>query len=270
MHQFILFGDSITQQSFSPDNHIGYLGPTLSDAYVRRLDVINRGFSGYNTTQALQVLPRFMPSPQHAQVTFMTIFFGANDARLPNTPGGPDQHVPLEQFKSHLRQIATHSCVQAHKDIRIVFVTPPPVDERKLIETDRVKYPGNGSMLRRTAKTTAKYAQAVRELGEELHLPVLDIWRTMIRRARYAVDNLDYDMLPGSKDAPECKILHEFLHDGLHFSRSAYEVLYEELMAVIERTWPEHIPDRLPFVFPRWDDEDVWKGEKLIESRTML
>jgi hypothetical protein len=36
--------------------------------YVRRIDIANRGFSGYNTSNALEVLPKFFPSPQEARV----------------------------------------------------------------------------------------------------------------------------------------------------------------------------------------------------------
>ena len=36
--------------------------------YLRRVDVILRGFSGYNTRLAIDVLPHFMPSPDQAQV----------------------------------------------------------------------------------------------------------------------------------------------------------------------------------------------------------
>lgn len=44
MDQFILFGDSITRQAFSPGLSFSF-GAALSDAYARRLDVINRGLS---------------------------------------------------------------------------------------------------------------------------------------------------------------------------------------------------------------------------------
>jgi hypothetical protein len=81
-------------------------------AYIRRLDVVNRGFSGYNTTQALKMLPRVVASPEEGRIRLMvcwhgslidrsfdsnlqTIFLGANDARLPNTPGFP-QTVEIE------------------------------------------------------------------------------------------------------------------------------------------------------------------------------
>jgi lysophospholipase L1-like esterase len=277
MDQFILFGDSITQQSFTPEDGRGYLGPALTDYYVRRLDIINRGFSGYNTSQALKVLPKVMPSPQQARVRFMMIFFGANDARLPDTPGGPDQHVPVEEYKANLMNIVTHACIKAHKGVRIVLVTPPPVDERKLVEADQAKYPGMGLVLRRTAKITARYAEAVRELGDELEVPVLDIWSVMVRcaatRAR-CTGNADgmvgNESLPGSHDAPSNPILQGLLHDGLHFSQSAYKLLFEELITLIQRKWPDQMPEQLPFVLPAWDDEEVWKDDKSGEARTML
>lgn len=277
MDQFILFGDSITQQSFTPEDGRGYFGPALTDYYVRRLDIINRGFSGYNTSQALTILPQFMPPPEQARVRFMMIFFGANDARLPNTPGGPDQHVPLEEYKANLKNIATHACIKAHKDVGIILVTPPPVDERKLVEADQAKYPGMGLVLRRTAKITARYAQAVRELGDELDVSVLDIWSTMARcaatvaRCTGATPAMPgNECLPGSHDAPANPVLQGLLHDGLHFSQSAYKLLFKELISLIQHKWPDQMPERLSFVLPAWDDEEAWKDGKSVEARTML
>lgn len=270
MDQFILFGDSITQQCFDQEGGRGFFGPALTNYYVRRLDIINRGFSGYNTTQALKVLPKFMPSPQQASVRFLMIFFGANDARLPNTPGGPQQHVPLEEYKSNMRKIATHACVTAHKDIRIILVTPPPVDERKLLEADHAKDPSIGATMRRTASTTAKYAQAARDLGDELQLSVLDIWAAMLIKAGHSTQAGYIEGVLGSKDAPENQALQEFLHDGLHFSRSAYELLFHDLITLIEREWPDQIPERLPFVLPAWDDEEAWRDDTSAQGRNML
>lgn len=157
MDQFILFGDSITQQAFTAEG-IPF-GARLSDAYIRKLDIVNRGLSGYNTTQALQILPRIMPKPSQARVRVMWIFFGANDARLPNTPGGPQQHVPLEKFKDNLRAIALHPCVLAHEGIELILVTPPPVDERMLEKADEEKY--GQRMLRRQAQVTGEFAMLV-------------------------------------------------------------------------------------------------------------
>lgn len=50
---WLLFGDSITQQSFSA----GGYGQWMSDNYQRRADIINRGYGGYNTEWALRIMP---------------------------------------------------------------------------------------------------------------------------------------------------------------------------------------------------------------------
>lgn len=47
--RIVLFGDSITQQSFS----CGGWGARMADAYQRKADVLNRGYSGYNTRSLL-------------------------------------------------------------------------------------------------------------------------------------------------------------------------------------------------------------------------
>ncbi len=180
MDQFILFGDSITQQAFSAEH--GFFGPALSDAYIRKLEIINRGLSAYNTSQALEILPKIMPSPSQAKVRFMSIFFGANDARLPNTPGGPQQHVPQEDFEDNLKAIATHPCVRAHQDIRLIIVTPPPVDERMLMASDEEKY--GKPMLRRTATNAWLYACRAEKVGLQLGIPVLHLYMAMMAGSR--------------------------------------------------------------------------------------
>lgn len=152
MDQFILFGDSITQQAFT-DEGIPF-GAKLSDAYIRKLDIINRGLSGYNTTQALRILPQLMPTPSQATVRLIWIFFGANDARLPDTPGGPQQHVPIATFYRNLEAMATHPCVLAHEGVRVILVTPPPIDEGMLEKADGDKY--GARTLRRWAETTGE------------------------------------------------------------------------------------------------------------------
>lgn len=78
--QFVLFGDSITQKSFGP----GGWGGALADAYQRRVDIINRGYSGYNTPWALPLLDHIFPAEITGKVQLATVFFGANDATLPD------------------------------------------------------------------------------------------------------------------------------------------------------------------------------------------
>lgn len=248
MDQFLLFGDSITQQSCLT------FGAALSDAYIRRLDVVNRGLSGYNTRQALRILPLTIPSPQVSNIRFMTFFFGANDARLPDTPGGPQQHVPLNEYRENLKAVLTHPAVLAHKEARLILITPPPVDERMCLESSKAGDPNFPDVITRPAAVTAQYANAVREIGQELSIQVVDIWSALIRRTGGTAG----EMPTGSRELPRSEAFQSFFRDGLHLSPRGYEVLYEELMSVIKKNWPDQMPDNLPFVFPGWQDEEAW------------
>ena len=53
----------------------------LAERYVRRADVLNRGYSGYNTRWALAALERTFASCGRKPM-LVTVFFGANDASL--------------------------------------------------------------------------------------------------------------------------------------------------------------------------------------------
>ncbi|GAB7327843.1 hypothetical protein MBLNU13_g11634t2 [Cladosporium sp. NU13] len=255
MDQFVLFGDSITQHSFSQQNGFAF-GAELSDQYARRLDVINRGLSGYNTAQALKVLPQAIPEPQQQNVRLLTIFLGANDSRLPDTPGGPQQNVPLDAFTANLHAILSHKHIAGRPDLRIILITPPPVDERMLRAADSANIPGfNG--LRRTADTTAKYAEAVRQVGKDRGVHVCDVWSAMMREAGW--DESSTAPLPGSESADENAVLRRFFSDGLHLTPDGYRVLYHQLMALIADTWPDQLPEQLPMVLPAWNELEAWK-----------
>lgn len=66
-----------------------------------------RGYSGYNTRWALKVAERAMEGvcPEAAAPpAAVTVFFGANDASLPDRRSG-FQHVPLLEYQSNLRAL---------------------------------------------------------------------------------------------------------------------------------------------------------------------
>ena len=275
MDQFLLLGDSLTERSFSP--HLTFsLGAALTHAYARKLDLLNRGLSGYNTTQALRVLPHCLPSPHSSPgapatsaggtLRLLTIWFGANDARLPSTPGGPDQSVELAQFRRNLKAMATHAAVRAHEGVRVVLITPPPIDERMCGRSDAEKYPelaGRG-VRRRSAAHTAAYARAVREVGVETGTPVVDVWTAVMVRCGYAgggagMSAQDGEVVVGSLEAPTNEMLQGFLVDGLHLSGEGYKVVFGELMGLIGREWPEMMPSQLGMRLPAWDDARAWR-----------
>ncbi|KAJ1738711.1 isoamyl acetate-hydrolyzing esterase [Coemansia sp. RSA 990] len=63
----LAFGDSITQCAGDPEFE-GYLA-YLSRLYQRQMDVLNRGFSGYNTTRARTVVSKVLPVTRRPSTT---------------------------------------------------------------------------------------------------------------------------------------------------------------------------------------------------------
>lgn len=89
----VCFGASIVSQGFNPNTN-GWLC-NLSEWWVRRADVVNRGFSGYNSRWGLMIVEEAV-LVEHPD--FVIIFFGANDAAV----DGDAQHVPIAQYIANL------------------------------------------------------------------------------------------------------------------------------------------------------------------------
>ncbi|KAG8531525.1 uncharacterized protein KY384_003154 [Bacidia gigantensis] len=185
-----------------------------------------------------------MPSPQQAKADFMYVFFGANDAVLPDSPTG--QHVPLHEYYQNLELILHDPAVTTHHP-RLILITPPPINEYQLQFVDFDK--GYGGLTRK-AEITCQYANACRELGERLKVPVLDLWSAMMATTGWR----DGETLVGSKDAPRNAKLDSLLADGLHFLPPAYKILYDELMKLIKEQWPDQQPEETSFRLPAWTD----------------
>ena len=173
--------------------------------YIRRLDVVNRGFSGYNTNQAVQVIDRIIPDPSVARVRFLVIFFGANDSCLKGAVGS--QHVPLEDYKRNLEVLITNDQVREQKP-RTILVTPPPIEEYSREENDRAK---GIPEPRRRASYTKLYADATREVGVAHNVTVLDLYAVFMRHAGQSKED---SLLEGSKEKPPNAQLRRLLHDG--------------------------------------------------------
>ena len=155
-----------------------------------------------------------------------------------------------------MHAILSHKHIAGRPDLRIILITPPPVDERMLRATDTANIPGfNG--LRRTADTTAKYAEAVRQVGKDRGVQVCDVWSAMMREAGWDANSTG--PLPGSEAADENAVLRRFFSDGLHLTPDGYRVLYHQLMALISDTWPDQLPEKLPMVLPAWNELEAWK-----------
>eukprot|EP00250_Pteridium_aquilinum_P005207 c15339_g1_i1 orf=582-1289(-) len=203
--RFVLLGDSITQQSFSPN---GGWGASLAHHYARKADVVLRGYSGYNTRWALFLLPKIFPQDSQEPPLLVTIFFGANDAAVLNG-GSSRQHVPLQEYKNNLLKIISHIKASGNAT-RVVLITPPPVHVEGIRETYGL-HPDDPPT--RNYEVTGTYAKACIEAANESGVPVLDLWSSMQL-------NVGWRTI--------------YLSDGLHLSMDGNKFLFEMLLEVLE------------------------------------
>ena len=105
-----------------------------------------------------------------------------------------------------MKTILGHSSVVAQKP-RLILLTPPPVNEYQLDESDLVE--GRKDPLR-SAEHTKKYADACREVGAEVGLVVLDVWSIFMAKAGWK----EGETLVGSKKVARNDVLERLLSDG--------------------------------------------------------
>ncbi|CAH8874327.1 unnamed protein product [Trichobilharzia szidati] len=173
----------------------------LASVFVRRVDVIGRGFSGYNTRMCKAVLPLLYPNKDSLKdCVFFTIFLGANDACL-----SQQQHVPIEEYKRNLQWMIKYLNQMELPVDHILLISLPPVDENKWGVTERAE----GLPLTRKLVNYANYAIACEEVSKLNQVNHINLFEAMINQ----------------------KDWESFLSDGLHFSRKGSEFLANILQA---------------------------------------
>lgn len=233
--QIILFGDSITQQSFSS----GGWGSGLADNFSRKADILNRGYGGYNTRWALFLLHHIFPLQGLADPPVAaTIFFGANDAALLGR-NSERQHVPIEEYKENLRKIVLH-LKKCSPTMLVVLITPPPIDEEGRMEYAQSVYGEKAMKLpERTNETAGEYANQCVSLAEELGVPSINLWSKM--------QNTD-----GWQ--------RKYLSDGLHLTPEGNAVVYKEVVQAF--THAGLSASSMPNDFPHHSEIDPENPEK--------
>ncbi|KAG8045675.1 hypothetical protein GUJ93_ZPchr0008g11680 [Zizania palustris] len=234
--RLVLFGDSITQQSFAA----GGWGAALADHFARKADVVLRGFSGYNTRWALRVLSRAMEGAAAAggpDPVAVTVFFGANDASLPDQKQA-HQHVPLEEYKSNLRAICAYFKEQ-WPSAEIILITPPPIYEPARIR-DMYGEDDSSKLPERTNEAAGTYAQACLAVAKELNHHIIDIWTKM-------------QQFPNWQSSA--------LSDGLHFTPFGNSILFDCVLGTLESIGfsQESLQPDLP-LFSEMDPKDPLKA----------
>ena len=249
--EIVLFGDSITQQSFGA----GGWGAAIANAHQRTADVKLRGYSGYNTRWALRVLPEIFPNSKSTgevgtTPALVTVLFGANDANRPGPLKLQDedasrQHVPVEEYGDNLRKIITAIRETGNGSARVLLITPPPVDEEAwhgfCVERFGVQADAE---LNRNFETTALYACQCKDIGREMGVPTLDLHSEMSKNMSDRWKSL--------------------LVDGLHPNEAGGEAIGKLVLNAIETHWPylkqswygDKDPILLPMDYPDHKDID--------------
>ncbi|KAH9999127.1 GDSL Lipase/Acylhydrolase [Russula vinacea] len=248
--EIVLFGDSLTQMSWDPEYGASVL-VLLVHLYARKLDVLNRGFSGYNTDWALPVWEQIITKrgevqPHTPRVRLLTIWFGANDACLP----GFTQHVPLSRFSENLatmvRAIRAPESQWYSPETRVLLITPPPI---------HIPSMGVDMQPMRTFDVTKAYAEEVKKVGEAENVPVVDVWTVI------------WEAAGKSKET-----VKGFLTDGLHLGKAGYEVVFAALDEAISQHYPEIYHENLQTIFPLYEyfnshTLEEFKAENWLDGR---
>ncbi|KAI1505607.1 SGNH hydrolase-type esterase domain-containing protein [Biscogniauxia marginata] len=241
-NQVVLFGDSLFEFSSKVQDGFSFQG-ALQGYCMRGLDVVNRGFSGYNTKNALELLPRIFlpPSPANPRIEYLLVLLGANDAALPiptNT-----QSVPIDQYRENLIKILTHEYITAHNP-KILLVTPPPLDQLRLTELD-LAY-GHQEVTRQAA-VSAAYSETCQKVASEVPGVVLiDLQKAIMEKAVALTPDFDASGPPLGYPQGKRGALERLLPDGLHMSGEAYKVFFDIVQPHIG-PFPADFP-----VFPLW------------------
>lgn len=202
--KFVLFGSSIVQFSYS---HEGW-GAILTDLYSRKADIMLRGYSGWNSRRALQVLEQVFPKDEAVQPSLVIVYFGGNDSAKPH-PNGLGSHVPLDEYVENMKKIAIH-LKSLSENIRLIFLTAPAVNEIQIHEVLR-------DLVHRKNETCQKYAEACVKLCKELDVKVIDLWTALQQRNDW---------------------LATCFTDGIHLSSEGSKIVVKEILKVLkEADW---------------------------------
>ncbi|KAH3674343.1 hypothetical protein WICMUC_003369 [Wickerhamomyces mucosus] len=232
LDKFLIFGDSITEFSYNPypneDGPVQFgFGAALQHTYTRRLDVVQRGFSGYNTELAIKILPEVLKiehQQSKSKIKVSTLFFGTNDACL-----GGVQRIDIHRYIENIKFLIG---LFKENDIKVILIGPSKYDEVKF-KPGREKDFEAGII--RSNENNLLYSNSLKKIAQEENIPFVDLYST-------------FDQFTNWKD---------LLIDGLHYTGEAYKILYNEVLDKIRTWYPELAPENIPFKLPYWRDAVV-------------
>ncbi|KAK1377429.1 GDSL esterase/lipase CPRD49 [Heracleum sosnowskyi] len=203
--KFVVFGSSIVQYAF---HNNGWLS-ILADLYSRKADIVLRGYAGWNSRRALQVLDKVFPKTADVHPDLVIVYFGGNDSMKPH-PSGLGPHVPIAEYVENMKEIAHHVTSLSEKT-RVIFLSSPPVNEAQICKYLCVKL----DELQRTNELSRVYAKACVEICKELNIKVIDLWSVLQKQDDWST---------------VC------FTDGIHLSPEGSRIVANEILAILQET----------------------------------
>ena len=199
-----LFGDSITRRSTDVEN--GCWGSMIEYKINSFFDLDPRGFEGYNSKWALQLMPKLFPRSYLEKVQIFIPFFGHNDSWENTFP----LHVPVEQYEANMRAIVKYLLDNGLGKSKIILITPTWFHLDKFTTfLQGLGYP----LTKKELGSAKKYSEAILRIAKDEQLDVLDF----------------FDI--SSKYEP----LGDLFCDGVHLSRTGAKLLFDNLMPIVEK-----------------------------------
>ncbi|KAG0349006.1 hypothetical protein BG004_002864 [Podila humilis] len=239
--KIVVLADTISKYGYSHATH-GWVA-SLADEWSGKADVVLRSFPGYNTHWIRSIFPDLLHqesvSSSTTTIKLVVVALGTDDAAFPHTR----QHIAPDQYKENLRSIVTSIKYPATPnyapDTQVVLVTPAPVDDIVW----GASLAAIGQPLDHSNNVTQEYATACVQVGEELHVPVVDLWSDVSCQ------------IDGSCDLHESTVLSDYLMDGLHLRRMGNDVLFRGVLNAVAHHYPQLHPVCWPSVFPGYSEQ---------------
>uniref|UniRef100_F6V377 1-alkyl-2-acetylglycerophosphocholine esterase n=2 Tax=Ciona intestinalis TaxID=7719 RepID=F6V377_CIOIN len=139
------------------------------------------------------------------------------------------QHVPLNDYEDNLKKMIKHCVDHGVSKEKIIFISPPPVDEALwLIKMKEMGLPYDTSD--RKLKVTEKYAEVCKKVANTAGCKYIDLWSALMNTAD----------------------LKKYLSDGLHLNDTGSLLLADCITPVIQE-----LTSHLPMQLPAWDVFDL-------------
>ncbi|ANB12663.1 Iah1p [Sugiyamaella lignohabitans] len=207
-----------------PSRIIMYISNGIDSDYSCKLDVIVRGFGGYNTRVTKHFISHILKNEAvNSKIELMTVFFGTNDACT-----NADALVSIDDYQENLRYITG----------QIKSIGTKPIIIGPTLH--------GGTDPSRSSTRNLQYSEAAKKVSQELEVPFVDLWHAFASTLGYK----EGDIHPGEKGGANCD---ELFVDGIHFSSQGYKILYNELLKTIETHYPKLHFDNIPSHFPLWE-----------------